>query len=69
MNKRNPQVHGNHKVKYILTKDGKSFEFETEKEACEFLGVKKCTVSSSYRYGCKCKGYEISKPPKMKGAE
>jgi hypothetical protein len=57
------------KIAYDLQKDEQIIHFSSEKEACEFLGVKKCTVSSSYRYGCKCKGYKISKPPKMKGAE
>lgn len=65
MNKRNPQAHGNRKVGYLLIKDGERREFEREKDACEFLGVKRCTVSSSYRYGCKCKGYTVAK---MKGA-
>lgn len=65
MNRRNPHVRNNRKtVAYALIKDGERLEFAREKDACEFLGVKPCTVSSSYRYGCKCKGYSIAK---MKG--
>ena len=64
MNKRNPQVHGNHKTQYILFNQKEKLYFQTEKDACMYLGVKPCTVSSSYRYGCKCKGYSIAK---MKG--
>lgn len=35
--------------------------FNSEKEACEYLGVKKCSVSSCFRKGCLCKGYRIIK--------
>lgn len=48
-------------TRYALTKDGERIEFSSEKEACDFLGVKKCSVSSCYRRGSKCKGYEIEK--------
>lgn len=61
MNKRHPEAHGLHKTKYVLVKDEEHIIFETEKEACEFLGVKKCTVASCYRAGCKCKGYKIER--------
>lgn len=64
MNKRNPHIHSNHKTEYILFNDKEKIYFKTEKDACAFLGVKPCTVASSYRYGCKCKGYSIAK---MKG--
>jgi hypothetical protein len=49
-----------------LFNDKEKIYFRTEKDACAFLGVKPCTVSSAYRYGCKCKGYSIAK---MKGGE
>lgn len=35
--------------------------FNSEKEACEAMGVHKCSIASCYRRGYKCKGYEISK--------
>lgn len=66
MNKRNPHVHGNNTTEYILFNEKEKIYFKTEKDACAFLGVKRCTVASSYRYGCKCKGYSVAK---MKGGE
>ena len=51
----------------ICVKCGKRFndlerlEFDSEKEACEYLGVKKCTVASCYRRGSKCKGYFVDR--------
>jgi hypothetical protein len=54
------------KVKYILESDGVTLLFDSEKAACEFLGVKKCSVSSCYRKGSKCKGYNIAKMDKEK---
>lgn len=50
-----------HKVKYILKSDGVTLIFDSEKSACEFLGVKKCSVSSCYHKGYKCKGYNIER--------
>ena len=64
MNRRNPHVHGLHTTEYILFNEKEKIYFSSEKDACAFLGVKPCTVSSSYRYSCKCKGYSIAK---MKG--
>ena len=61
MNKRHPEIHGLYKTKYALIKDNERLIFDREKDACEFLGVKKCTVASSYRYGNKCKGYKIER--------
>lgn len=46
---------------YILTDGEKYLVFESEQNACEFLGVKKSVVSSCYRSGSKCKGYSIIK--------
>jgi hypothetical protein len=70
MNRRNPHVHNNRKtVAYVLSKDGKTYEFAREKDACEFLGVKQCTVSSCYRYRCKCNGYEVERAHMKGGAE
>ena len=46
---------------YILVKDGTHYVFDSEKSACDFLGVPKCTVASSFRYGSKCKGHSVIK--------
>lgn len=45
-------------------KDGEVLIFESEKAACEYLGVVKCSISSCYRRGVKCKGYKIAKMDK-----
>lgn len=50
-----------HKVHYALSKDGKTIIFDSEKAACEYLGVRQCTVSSCYLKGRTCKGYEIAR--------
>ena len=36
----------------------------TPKAACEYLGVKRCSVSSCCHKGYKCKGYKITKMDK-----
>lgn len=74
MNRTHPNITKNanesHKVRYALIKDGERYEFDSEKEACEFIGAKKCTVASCYRYGCKCKGYDVERiGAMMKGAD
>lgn len=46
---------------YILVKDGEYLAFQSEKAACEYLGVAKCSVASCYRSGSLCKGYSIIK--------
>ena len=65
IHRRNPQnikrLHELRKTKYILTKDDEVLIFNSEKEACEHMGVVKCSISSCYRRGRKCKGYRISK--------
>lgn len=50
-----------HSVRYALIKNGERIEFESEKEACDFLGVRRCSVSSCFRNGYKCKGYDIER--------
>ena len=50
-----------HTTIYRLTKDGDVRTFASEKDACNFLGVGKCNVSSAYRMGYKCKGWNIEK--------
>lgn len=65
MIKRNPNITHNanqtNKTKYVLSKELEEITFESEKEACEYLGVRNCSVSSCYRKGCKCKGYTIKR--------
>ena len=64
-NRRNPNItqkaNEASKTKYALELDGVTLMFDSEKAACEFLGVKKCSVSSCYHKGYKCKGYRIAK--------
>lgn len=65
IHKRKPQnierLHELRKVKYMLIKDAEVLIFNSEKEACEYMGVVKCSISSCYRRGRKCKGYRIAK--------
>ena len=65
IHKRKPQnierLHELRKVKYMLIKDDEVLFFNSEKEACEYMGVVKCSISSCYRRGRKCKGYRIAK--------
>lgn len=49
------------KTKYVLSKDSERLVFQSEQEACEKLGVYKCSVAFCYWRGCKCKGYEIER--------
>lgn len=51
----------NHSTKYRLIKGEEVLEFNSEKEACEYLGVAKCSVASCYRQKSKCKGYTIDR--------
>ena len=48
------------KTKYVLHAEGITLIFDSEKAACEFLGVKKCSVASCRIKGSKCKGYTIT---------
>lgn len=65
MNRQNPNITHNanesHKVMYELEKDGVKRVFESEKDACMFLGVRKCSVAGAYRHGWKCRGYKINR--------
>ena len=47
---------------YILEKDGVYYSFQSEKDACDFLGVRKSCVASAYRQGYLCHGFRIIKP-------
>lgn len=70
ISKRNPNVNQKaieaNKTKYVLEMNGVALIFDSEKDACTFLGVKKCSVASSYYRGCKCKGYKVTRA-KMEG--
>lgn len=46
---------------YILEKDGVYISFESEGDACDFLGVSKCCVASAYRQNKIYHGYRIIK--------
>lgn len=47
------------KTIYVLFKDDEYKVFNTEKSACEFLGVRKSSVSDSWRRKCKCNGWNV----------
>lgn len=47
---------------YILEKDGVYYSFQSEKDACDFLGVPRSCVASAYRQGCSYYGYNVIKP-------
>lgn len=72
MNKQNPNITSKaneaNKVRYALEKDGVRHIFNSEKEACAFLGVRKCSVAGAWRHGWNCKGYKIERlGAKMEG--
>lgn len=46
---------------YILSNGQQSVRFESEKDACKYLGVVKCSVASCYRRNVRCKGYSIER--------
>lgn len=46
---------------YELSNGVETVTFNSEKEACEYLGVKQCTVARCFKDNCKCKGYTIRK--------
>lgn len=50
-----------HTSKYELHKDDEVISFDSEKDACEYLNVKQCSVASCYRRNTLCKGYKIVK--------
>ena len=63
-NRRNPTIQKAieaNKTQYVLSKGEERLVFQSEKEACEKLGVEKCSISSCYRRGYKCKGYSIER--------
>lgn len=50
-----------HTTQYKLSKNGEEKFFNSEKDACVFLGVVTCSVASCYRKGSLCKGWAIEK--------
>lgn len=46
---------------YTLINDNIVLKFDSEKQACEFLGVRQSSVCSCWRRGRKCKGYTIQR--------
>ena len=65
IHKRKPQniekLHELRKTKYMLIKNDEVLIFNSEKEACKYMGVVQSSISSCYRKGVKCKGYRIAK--------
>ena len=60
-NRCNTIVHAQeaNKTIYVLFNGDEYHVFDSEKEACQFLGVQKCSVAGSYRRKCKCKGWNV----------
>ena len=48
----------------VFSKGNERIVFDSEKEACEAMGVRQCSVASCYRRGSKCKGYAIARMDK-----
>lgn len=46
---------------YTLIKGDFEISFDSERAACEYLGVSYCTVASCFRRNSKCKGFDIKK--------
>lgn len=46
---------------YVIDNGETRVAFDSEKEACEYLKVKRCSVASCYRSGSKCKGFDIER--------
>ena len=48
------------KVVYVLEKENEVLVFDSEATACDYLGVRRCSVSSCRRRNSRCKGYKVS---------
>lgn len=46
---------------YEIKKDDIKYTFNSEKEACTFLGVKQCRVAGAWRDKGKCKGWGVKR--------
>jgi hypothetical protein len=47
------------KTVYVIFKGDEYHVFDSEKDACEFLGVKKCSVAGAWRDKGKCRGWNV----------
>lgn len=47
------------KTTYVLFKGDEYHIFNTEKDACDFLGVKQCSVAGAWRGSGRCKGWIV----------
>lgn len=56
-------------VPYALEKNGEMLKFKSEKDACAFLGLSKCSVSKAYSKGAKIHGYTIHRLESFPKAE
>ena len=63
MNARHPDINRNAiealKTVYVLFKGDEYHVFNSEKEACEYIGVQKCTIAAAWRGKSKCKGFNV----------
>ena len=46
---------------YRLSRLAETIVFDSEKAACEFVGVKPCGISSCYLKGKECRGWQIER--------
>lgn len=49
----------NYTTAYSICRGNEELYFPSEKAACDYLGVARCSVASCYRRGAKCKGYTV----------
>ena len=63
--KRNPhaieKAQERRKTPITLSKDGKSIKFNSQREACDFLGMRPDAIATSIYHKCRCRGYEIAR--------
>ena len=63
--KRNPQAikiaTEYHKMPITLSKNGKTLRFNSQKEACDFLGARPDAIATCIYHKCRCRGYEIAR--------
>lgn len=60
------------KTVYVLFKGDEYHVFNSEKDACDYIGAKKCSLASAYRQKVKCFGWNvirIGKGAKMQEVE
>lgn len=55
-----------YKYYYVISKGDERYEFDTEKGACDFVGVRQASVGRCYREGRKCNGWKIQKYETLK---